>query len=251
MLLTIIIPAFNEAERIGGTIEQIRRFFRAAKINYEILVIDDGSIDKTAAVVRQLAEKSPNIKLISHHCNLGKGAAVRTGVKAAKGDYILFTDADLSVPIRYFDQLWGPITEGHDISVASREKHGAKVLQSQGFPRELLGKSFGTLSKFLLAYGVADPQCGFKLFKTSIGKKAFAKVKTNSVLFDLEFLLLAHRAGAKIAEVPADWTHNPDTRIKYNLSKSLAIFRELLRIRRLYHIILPEHITTNGKTNRE
>lgn len=237
-LLSVVIPAFHEEKRIGRAIDKIGKFFKKRGLKFEVIVVDDGSYDKTVEAAVKAGKKLDNFRIISHTKNLGKGAAVKTGVLIASGDYIMFTDADLSVPIDEFNKLWEQAKNGYQVVIGSRGK-GARILKRQSFFRESLGKLFGWLTRRLVIDGIEDTQCGFKLFRSKVGKKAFRKVRTSSVLFDVEFLLLAKKDEAKIKEIPVVWRHDSDTRIRYNLFSSLGVFLELLEMKSRWKITVP------------
>lgn len=241
--LSIVIPAYNEEKRIGNAIKKVKEFFQKKEISFEIIVVDDGSADQTVREARRVSRGLKKFQIIFHPKNLGKGAAVKTGVLAAKGGYILFTDADMSVPIEEFDKLWKHILLGYDVVAASRGKPGARILKHQSLPRELLSKFFGVITKRFVLAGISDPQCGFKLFKSSIGKRVFPLVRTPGALFDIEFILAANRAAARIKEVPTIWVHDPDTRIKYNLLSSIKVLLELIKIKVRWRILQPIKIS--------
>lgn len=242
IFLSVVIPAFNEEKKIGKAITQIRKFFKKKKASFEIIVVDDGSFDKTAREARKAGKKLKHFRVISHMVNKGKGAAIKTGVMASKGKFILFSDADLSTPIGEFERLWRFVESGFDVVIASRGKKESKILRHQGTFREFLGRSFGVLTKTLVLRGINDPQCGFKLFKGDLGRKVFSKVKTNGVLFDVEFLLLAQKEGARIKEVPVIWKHEPDTKIQYNFLSSLSVFLQLMEIKLRLKIMFPVRV---------
>lgn len=241
MRLSIVIPAYNEERRIGKTIDKIGKFFKKRGLKFELIVVDDGSYDKTVEAAVKAGKKLENFKIISHPKNFGKGAAVKTGVLRASGDYILFTDADLSVPIKESKRLLREFKNGYDVVIGSR-KDESRILRRQSFLREFLGKTFSWFAKKIILEGIYDTQCGFKLFKSKIGKRAFRKIKTNNVLFDIEFLLLAYKEGARIKEVPVIWRHDPDTRIRYNIFSSIRIFLSLLEIKRRWGLFFPVRV---------
>jgi dolichyl-phosphate beta-glucosyltransferase len=229
LYLSVVIPAYNEQERLKKHIPAIRAHL--AGKSHEIIVVNDGSKDDTAKVARELG-----VRLVELQPNRGKGAAVKAGMLAAQGRYVLFTDADQSTPISEVDKLLAKIEAGYDVAIGSRAVPGAEVEQSQVWYRALAGKLFGLGTKLLCIRGLYDTQCGFKAMKHEVAQKVFQQVTSSTAIFDIEMLVVATREGYRIAEVPVHWVHDPDTRIPYNLRRALQIWSELFRIRRAQHI---------------
>lgn len=217
--LSIIIPAYNEEERIGYTIDSIRLFMDNAISDntslpgisdYEILVVDDGSSDNTVAV-----SEERGAKVLAQTENQGKGAAVKAGMLEADGDYLLFSDADLSTPIHELFRLFDVVASGDtDIAIGSRGIDYDKIKKHQPLYREFMGRTFNKIVGLLAFEGIKDTQCGFKLFSKSSGKDIFSKVTVKGFGFDVEVLYLAKKLGYNIAELPVEW-HN-DERTKVN-----------------------------------
>jgi dolichyl-phosphate beta-glucosyltransferase len=243
VLISIIIPAFNEEQRIGRTLSSVRSTFVSMGIKYELIVVDDGSTDKTAQVASTAGKTLDRFLLLRHERNMGKGAAVRSGVKAASGRWILLTDADSAVPLTEFSKLWNRAQAGYTVVIATRRGEGANVVRGQGRVRGAFGRMFRILTKLFVIADVSDTQCGFKLMSAGIGKKAFSKTAADGPLFDIEFLLNAHRMGAVIAEVPVVWSHDPRTTMPYSFRSALAVFRDLILLKLRFRIILPLSIT--------
>lgn len=238
--LSVIIPAFNEERRLPGTIRSINGYLTEEGADFEILVVDDGSQDQTAAVVRELANEFSALKLVQLERNCGKGRAVKEGILRARGDFILFTDADLSTPMNHLPDLLATIREQScHIAIASRTVKGAKLIRRQVWYREAMGKLFGHLMRALLIRGVRDSQCGFKCFTREAARTTFSKLTCQNALFDMEILVIAGRHGYRIAEVPVAWSHDPDSRLVYNLRGSLSLLHEFLRIRRHWQVGFP------------
>lgn len=225
MLISVIIPAFNEQERIGPTLDKIRTFLKQERLDYEIIVVNDGSGDQTASVV--LAQNDPQIKIINFEKNSGKGAAVKAGVIAAKGDLLLFTDTDLSTPIWELKKFL-PYLDRFEIVIASRALPESRIKIHQPFYKEILGKFGNVVIRLLAVPGLKDTQCGFKLFKPSI-KKIFSQQRIKGWGFDIETLFLAKKCQLAIKELPVEW-HN-DYRTKVKITSYLATFWELIKIR--------------------
>jgi dolichyl-phosphate beta-glucosyltransferase len=180
------------------------------------------------------------VRLISLDPNRGKGGAVRAGMLAATGQFVLFTDADQSTPIGEVDKLLEKLDGGGwDVAIGSRAVPGAEVKQPQAWYRACAGKLFGLGTKLLCIRGIADTQCGFKAMAREAAQKIFSQVTSDTAIFDIEMFVVAAREGYRIAEVPVKWVHDPDTRIPYNLCRALRIWGELFRIRRAQHVSWP------------
>lgn len=211
--LSIVVPAYNEEETIGGCVEKTRRYFRSRGDGFELVVVDDGSRDKTARVVRRLAQKCPELRLISYPQNRGKGYAVRKGVLGAGGAEILFMDADLSTSPSEWPKLRARLRAGADVAIGSRKMAGAKLLRRQPWWREYMGKVFTFLVRSLLV-DVSDVTCGFKAMKRDGARRAFSRAVINDWSFDAELLFLASRMGMRIDEVPVAWRDDPNTKVR-------------------------------------
>lgn len=233
--LSVVIPAYNEEQRLRRHVPAIVAYLQSRNWQFEIIVVDDGSRDGTAAVARTLP-----VRLISYTPNRGKGAAVKTGMLAAEGRYVLFTDADQSTPIQEVEKLLAKVErDGYDIAIGSRAMPGAQVEQAQAWHRALAGKLFGIATRCLAIRGIRDTQCGFKLMRRDVAQSVFPQVTSTSAIFDIELLVVATRAGYRIAEVPVRWVHDPDTRIPYNLRRAIRIWLELFRIHRVQRLNWP------------
>ena len=228
--LSIVIPAYNEERRLVRAIPAIAAFV-APKGPFESVVVDDGSRDGTAHITEELTKTHPQVRLISYKPNQGKGNAVRVGMLAAEGRYVLFTDADQSTPITELDKLLVKLErDGCDIAIASRRVPGAEVVLAQSWLRALASRVFWMAVRTLALRGVADTQCGFKCMRREVAQKVFPQVTTNTPIFDVEMLILAARAGYRVVEVPVRWVHDLDTRIPYNFRRAWQTWRELMRI---------------------
>lgn len=240
--VSVVIPAYNERVRLPGALASIECYLTEAGAEYEIVVVDDGSSDGTADAVETLQAAHPRLRFIRLTTNRGKGGAVRAGMEAAAGEYILFTDADQSTSIDQLSALMRPLLGSYDIAIGSRGAEGATIVRSQRWFRQTLGKVGGNLAKLLLVWGYRESQCGFKCFRRDIASDIFPRLTTSTALFDLEVLLLAARRGYRVAEVPVSWKHDPDSRITYNFTRTVAAFREVLRLRRHWRVGLPEKV---------
>lgn len=227
--VSIVIPAFNEALRLPASLDRIERFTTAQRLRVEVIVVDDGSADATAEVVREHAARWPQLRLVRADHNGGKGAAVRLGMAEASGRYRVFSDADLSVPIDDLEKLLGPLRDGAGVSIASRGLKDSEVELHQPWYRETMGKIFNRLVRLLVLGGVRDTQCGFKAFTAEVAEQVFPPLQTRGFGFDVEILYRAQRAGYRIVEVPTRWINSPQSRV-HPIRHSLAMFFELLAI---------------------
>ena len=224
--LSVVIPAFNEALRLPATLARVRSYLDARQPSFEIVVVDDGSTDATAAVAR--AGAAP-IVVLRHAQNRGKGHAVRAGMLAARGERRLMTDADLSTPIEELAPLEAALAQGFDVAIGSRAVAGARVEVHQPAYREAMGRLFNRLVQALLLPGLHDTQCGFKLFTAAAAAAAFSACRLDGFSFDVEALYVARRRGLRIAELPVVWRNDAATRV--GLGGGAFAFLDLLRIR--------------------
>jgi glycosyltransferase involved in cell wall biosynthesis len=227
--VSLVIPAFNEADRIRDTLRRIAEYLKHASFDTEILVVDDGSTDETAAIVERLDYSG--LRLIQNGINRGKGYSVRSGVLAATGDYVLFSDADLSTPIEELDKLLtAAVDENADVVVGSRGLDNRYIEKHQSSVRESGGRLFNMMVRTLLGLNIRDTQCGFKLFKRERVQSAFQKQTTDGFGFDPELLFVMSRQGLKILEVPVRWSHAEGSKIRF-FRDGVRMFTDLLRIR--------------------
>jgi dolichyl-phosphate beta-glucosyltransferase len=230
MDLSMVIPAFNEAERISDSLTRIFRYLDSAGISAEVLVVDDGSTDGTAERVAEFKE-GDRLRFIRLEENQGKGAAVRAGVLEASGDYILMSDADLSTPIQELEKLLPHVKGEYDIAVGSRQIEGAELVKRQGLFRQAAGLVFGALTRLVVNTGVIDTQCGFKCFRAQAAKRIFKSNRIRGYCFDIEVLAKARLWGMRVIEVPVRWEDKAGSKV--NMIKDLpGVIKEILAIRR-------------------
>jgi glycosyltransferase involved in cell wall biosynthesis len=227
--LSIVVPAFNEATRIGDSLRRIKEFVNTVPFQTELIVVDDGSRDETSNIVTGL--QFPGLRLIRDAENHGKGHAVTLGVLAAVGEYVLFSDADLSAPIEEFKKLLAAaVAENADVVIGSRGVDRSVIERHQSPAREMGGVIFNKMVRLLLGLNIHDTQCGFKLFRREKTVPIFRKLTTAGFGFDAELLFLASRAGLKIREVPVRWSHSEGSKVRF-LSDGVRMLTDLLRIR--------------------
>lgn len=233
MELSVIIPAYNEEKRLGDSLIRISQYLEKRYKEYEIIVVNDGSSDRTRQIAEGLKRQIQNLRIISNSKNMGKGYSVKRAILSSKGDIILFTDADLSTPIGELEKLKNAIEEECDIAIGSRASKESIILKRQSPLREYMGKTFNLLVHLILMKGIKDTQCGFKLFKRKTALEIFPRQKINGFAFDTEILYLAKKLGYKISAVPITWLNSPNTRVKL-LFSSLNMFLELIKIKHLH-----------------
>ena len=232
--LSLVIPAYNERTRLPPFLQEVRAYLTAAfGAAYEVLVVDDGSADGLPVALAELAADWPQLKVLRHEHNQGKGAAVRTGMLAAAGEFLLFADADGATPIAEERQLREALQAGADVAVGSRLVPGARVRTQRNWLRAALGRLFAGLARWSAGTQVHDTQCGFKMFRRPAGRELFARVQERGYAFDVELLLLANQLGYRIAEVPVNWTEQPDSRL-HLARDGWKILAGLRRLRRRY-----------------
>lgn len=228
--ISVVIPAFNEENRIGATIRKIYDYLKEKSETFEIIVVDDGSSDNTVDVVRNVSERIKNIKLISNGTNKGKGFTVKNGILNSACSLVLISDADLSTPIEEVENFLAWIDNGYDIVIGSRGLEESEILKKQPWYRQSMGKTFNKMVKILVLGDFNDTQCGFKLFKSGAAKKVFSLSKIDGFAFDVEILFIAKKIGYRTKEVPVRWINSPHSKVRI-MRDSLKMFFDLLRIR--------------------
>lgn len=228
-MITILIPVFNEENRIRKSLDEIFAFLKTFKEETELLIVDDGSIDSTPKILEEYQKKF-NLKVTTLKTNQGKGAAIRNGISLSSGDKILFTDIDLSVPISFLEPFNNAMTEGTDIVIGSREHPQSEIAIKQHWLRELAGYSFTILTNAVLQVGASDFTCGFKLFRREAARKIFGKQLINRWTFDAETLFLAKKYEFKVEEAPVVWKHGEGSKVRFP-QDLIESFFALLQIR--------------------
>ena len=222
--LSIVIPAYNEEARLGPTLDRITSWLRARPGTWEVIVADDGSRDRT----RELAAAG-GARVVGYEHNRGKGAAVRTGMLAARGDRVLMCDADLATPIEELDKLAAELDRGADVAIASRAIDRSLIETRQHPLRELMGRTFNGIVRLLVLGGIKDTQCGFKLFTRAAAHDLFGRATVDGFAFDVEILWLA-RGSYRIVEVPVVWRHVEESKVSPG-TDALRMFADVVRLR--------------------
>jgi len=226
--LSIVIPALNESLRLPDTLARLRDFLQQHDFDSEVLVVDNGSTDSTAAITREFGETHPGFQLLRTE-RRGKGLAVRMGMLAAAGEYRFFADADLSMPVDQISRFIPPALSGADIAIASREAPGA-VRYGEPAHRHWIGRGFNQLVRWMAVPGLHDTQCGFKCFRAEVAKDLFSVQRLDGWTFDVEVLFVAHRRGYRIVELPIPWYYASGSRVR-PVHDSIAMLIDLFRIR--------------------
>ena len=230
---SLVFPAYKEADRIRRALRRAFGYLPTRYPSFEVIVVDDGSPDETTAVARETLSALGDGRVITLPRNRGKGAAVRAGMLAARGEHVLFSDSDLSTPIEEESKLAAALDAGADIAIGSRAHPEAEITKAQGIVRQSMGRTFNLGLRMLGLTRLRDTQCGFKMFRGEVAREIFSAARIDGFAFDVEILLLAGRAGYRIAEVPVEWENDPASRL-HMVRDSLRMIREVLRIRWLY-----------------
>ncbi len=226
--VSVVIPAYNEERRLGATLQAVKQYLSRADFPYEVIVVDDGSKDRTAEIAR--ASEIPGLRLLSNPGNQGKGYTVRHGIEEAEGDLILFTDADNSTPIEEFESMRSHFANGADVVIGSRALPQSQLQVRQTALREFAGRTFNWLLRSVVPLPFHDTQCGFKAFRREAAHAVFPRQRIRGWGFDAEVLLIAQRQGYRIIETPVRWINSPDSRLLI-WRDAPKMFWELCRIR--------------------
>src|ERR1044071_9883108 len=235
--LSIIIPAYNEGQRIGPSLESVEAFIKNQSYKTDVFVMNDHSLDSTRDVVEAFIKGKPHYRLVNNLTNMGKGAAVQKGMMMSKGDFRLFTDADMSTPIEEVTKLLAladpadPSKEKYVVVIGSRRLPGSQVELRQPFFREAAGRFFSLLVRMLALRGFLDTQCGFKLFRGDSADNIFFRQTIHRFGFDVEVLYIAEKLGYKILEAPVVWKDSPNSTVRLHRD-SVDMFLDLFKIRK-------------------
>jgi dolichyl-phosphate beta-glucosyltransferase len=226
--LSLVIPAYNEGKILAKSLAKITSFLERKKYNWEIVVVDDGSQDNTSNIAKGFKKKG--VRLVKLKKNQGKGAALRQGFLNAKGKYVVYTDADLSVSISQLDRVIKKLEAGYRVVVGSRRISQSEIVVHQPIIRENMGKVFTLLTKLVTGVDLADFTCGFKGFEASAGRDIFARSVVNRWAYDAEIMFLAHKLKYKIGQVPVVWIDRRESRVRLT-SATITSFIDLLMVR--------------------
>lgn len=228
--LSLIIPAYNEAYRLGRTLPILKAYFDEFRGNYEVVIVDDGSSDDTRGVIERFQQANPDFQLRLNHKrgNMGKGFSVKEGFGYTQYDWILFCDADLSIPLREIDHF-KPYTDTHDVIVGSKYLPGSKVTEQPVY-RKAMGSLFSVFTFLITNLRIKDTQCGFKMFSREAGEVIFPRQTIHGFGFDVELLYVSKKFGFRIKELPVEVLNDPDSRVS-NLGDSFGMLRDLLKVR--------------------
>jgi glycosyltransferase involved in cell wall biosynthesis len=229
--LSIVIPAYNEEQRLPKTLELVGKWMRSRHFLFcELLIVDDGSTDDTAAIVETYAKTNTCVRLIRYPGNRGKGCAVRNGMLAASGEWILYTDADLSTPIGELDHLYeGAKKQNAAIAIGSRALDRSLVSVHQSAFREYSGRFFNLIMRLITGLKFDDTQCGFKLYQAAAANTVFSRQILDGFSFDVEDLYIAELSGIRVVEVPVHWANVEGSKVR--LAQGIKSFTDLLSIR--------------------
>jgi dolichyl-phosphate beta-glucosyltransferase len=241
--LSYVVPAYNEEARLGASLKSLIDYASDQPYHVEIIVVDDGSADRTVEVANEAIASAPEgvtARLVPHEVNRGKGAAVRTGALAAESDVVLYLDADLSTLPAETAKVLRAIRDGADVAIGSRiVPGGGDMRASQPALRRISGRLFAMVRRRFLLGNIEDTQCGFKAFRREAAKEIFSRQRLEGWAFDGELLYLAERLGYTIAQVPVDWHHEEGSRMQLGVGSALREIRDLIRIRLMHRGLKP------------
>jgi len=236
--ISVVIPAYNEAEGIQAALEQVAAYFQSREVIGEIVVVDDGSTDGMARLAGQ-ASVPAVVRVLVNEQNRGKGYSVRRGILSARGHYVGFADADMATPIDQLDKVRQALESGADVVIGSRALPDSQIAKHQPWWRESAGKLFGSFVRTVLLPGIADSQCGFKFFTAAAAQAIFQRQQLKGWAFDVELLYIARRLGYNIVQVPVRWIDEPHSRVRM-LRDGPQVVLDVLRIRWIHRGLGPE-----------
>ena len=228
--ISIVIPAYNESARIGKALGEVVRVVQERAWQAEVLIVNDGSTDGTAAIVQAFAQLHPEVRLLNNPENRGKGFSVRHGVLNAVGEIVMFTDADLSAPMEEAERLFDALHQGADIAIGSRWLQRERQTHKQPLYRQFFGRCFNAITRLIMGLPFADTQCGFKAFRRPVAQTIFQLQRIERWGFDPELLFIALKRGYKIQEVPVTWGHDERSRLSY-LKDGIKMLEDIAYIR--------------------
>jgi len=230
--VSLIIPAYNEASRLPNNLTTCLIYLQSHFTDYEVLVVDDGSRDSTPTMVKQFQKDWPQLKLIENKRNRGKGHSVKKGILQSSGEFVFFTDADLSTPIKTLREFLELLTgqDSSDVVIGTRKVAEANITKPQPLRRRVIGKVYTHIANLLLRTGISDFNCGFKGFKREAAQAIFSRMTINGWGFDTELLFVARRLGYRVKEVPVEWANSADSRVKI-IRDSARSLSDLMHIR--------------------
>ncbi|MFP3902924.1 MAG: dolichyl-phosphate beta-glucosyltransferase [Armatimonadota bacterium] len=237
--LSVVIPAYNEAQRLPPSLGTILQYLQNRDFTWEIVVVDDGSEDGTSEVAREILDGSGPHQILRNDPNRGKALSVVRGLQESRGEVRLFSDADLSTPIHEADRLLEAIRDGADVAIASRQLPGSVIETPQPWHRQLAGQAFGLFNQIVLLPGIPDSQCGFKAFTRQAVTQILPYRRLTGWAFDAELVFIARRLGLQIAQIPVHWRNSPDTKVNMWVDGPKMVF-DLLRIRWIHRDLKPE-----------
>lgn len=228
LFLSIVIPAYNEETRLPVTLKQVFQFLQAQSYTYEVLVVENGSRDRTLAIAEAFARTQPALRVL-HNPQRGKGLAVRRGMLEARGEYRFMCDADFSMPPAEINNFLPPLLENTSIAIASREAPGAVRYHEPAY-RHFIGRGYNLLIRWLALPGLQDTQCGFKCFRGEVAEQLFRQQTLTGWSFDVEILFIGRRLGYQVVEIPIPWYYNAESKVNV-LRDSIQMGLDILKIR--------------------
>lgn len=229
--ISVVVPAYNEEERLPRSLSIVLQYLESKDYDYEVVVVDDGSTDSTLDSVLPFVESGAGrVRVLGGEGNRGKGYAIRRGVLASSGEYILFSDADFSTPIEELDKLAAALDSGYDIAMASRALPDSDIRVCQGWLRRNMGKVFNLILRLLCLTRYRDTQCGFKMYRKEVARKLFSLSRVDGFAFDIEVLFLASKFGYSVTEVPVIWVDSPNSRVSI-LGDPVSMLIDSIRVR--------------------
>lgn len=244
--LSLIFPCYNEEQRLPATLARVEEYLAETGWSYEILIVDDGSQDRTLEVARAAAARNPRIRALEYGENQGKGFAVRHGALQARGERVLFSDADLSTPIQELERFLPTLEQGHDVVIGSRALKESRLEVRQPWWRERAGRFMNFLIRALSGLPYPDTQCGFKLFTRQAARDLFEPLTVRRWMFDVEVLVLARKLGYRVVDLPVTWVNSGESRVR--VSHVFNIMKELLHIRWYWLLRTPSRAARTAET---